>query len=215
MIGGSGTGRIGGDHPQSENLRRCALELLAAWAWAERNGKDPRAFVGDLYRHVPVLDSGARGATTTFAQRGIGMCSSHGKTRPISRCKNSAMTALISLCHRFRCWQSHPLPWLKLRSRMTRSAPCHGLSRTPLFTRGAGPRVQHFYRAWDASAADPADVARFPKLDLVSIDAFGGWAKCKRITSVTKGSLTRSMCRNERVCPVSQIRNAGFGLTMG
>ncbi len=36
---------------------------------------------------------------------------------------------------------------------------------------------KHFYRAWDASAADPADVARFPKLDLVSIDAFGGWAK--------------------------------------
>ena len=45
---------------------------LAAWAWAERNGQDPAEFVGELYRHVPVLDSGARGATTTFAQRGIG-----------------------------------------------------------------------------------------------------------------------------------------------
>ena len=45
---------------------------LAAWAWAEKNGKDPKAFVGELFKHVPVLDTGARGSTTTFAQRGIG-----------------------------------------------------------------------------------------------------------------------------------------------
>ena len=45
---------------------------LAAWAWAERNRQDPQDFVGKLYRNVPVMDSGARGATTTFTQRGIG-----------------------------------------------------------------------------------------------------------------------------------------------
>jgi len=49
---------------------------LAAWAWAlERNHGDEaqaRAFVQDLYRHAPVLDPGARGATTTFVERGIG-----------------------------------------------------------------------------------------------------------------------------------------------
>lgn len=45
---------------------------LAAWAWAEKNGQDPKEFVRSLYQHVPVLDSGARGATTTFSQRGIG-----------------------------------------------------------------------------------------------------------------------------------------------
>jgi sulfate transport system substrate-binding protein len=46
---------------------------LAAWGWAlEKNGGDQdraRAFVAELYRHVPVLDSGARGSTTTFGQR--------------------------------------------------------------------------------------------------------------------------------------------------
>nr|WP_170139785.1 sulfate ABC transporter substrate-binding protein [Cereibacter changlensis] len=45
---------------------------LAAWAWAEKNGQDPKDFVGKLYRNVPVLDTGARGSTTTFAQRGLG-----------------------------------------------------------------------------------------------------------------------------------------------
>ena len=49
---------------------------LAAWAYAEKkpggNADKAKAFVADLYHHVPVLDSGARGATTTFVQRGIG-----------------------------------------------------------------------------------------------------------------------------------------------
>ena len=49
---------------------------LAAWAWAlKQPGGSPataEAFVGKLYKNVPVLDTGARGSTTTFAQRGIG-----------------------------------------------------------------------------------------------------------------------------------------------
>ena len=49
---------------------------LAAWAYAEKapggNGEKAKAFVGNLYKHVPVLDSGARGSTVTFTKRGIG-----------------------------------------------------------------------------------------------------------------------------------------------
>src|SRR6476661_2807803 len=49
---------------------------LAAWEYAKRqpggNDATARDFVAQLYRNVPVLDSGARGATTTFVQRGIG-----------------------------------------------------------------------------------------------------------------------------------------------
>ncbi len=49
---------------------------LAAWGYAlKKNANDPakaREFVTRLYKNVPVLDSGARGATTTFVQRGIG-----------------------------------------------------------------------------------------------------------------------------------------------
>src|SRR5690554_1162949 len=50
--------------------------FLAAWAWAERAfGGDEgkvRDYVARLYGQVPVLDTGARGSTMTFAQRGIG-----------------------------------------------------------------------------------------------------------------------------------------------
>ena len=49
---------------------------LAAWAWAKHQagGNDAKAqeFVRQIYKHTKVLDSGARGATTTFAERGIG-----------------------------------------------------------------------------------------------------------------------------------------------
>ncbi|GLQ98409.1 sulfate ABC transporter substrate-binding protein [Dyella mobilis] len=50
--------------------------FLAAWGWAVRqpggNADKARAYVTALYQHVPVLDAGARGATNTFTQRGIG-----------------------------------------------------------------------------------------------------------------------------------------------
>jgi len=45
---------------------------LAAWGFALDHQLDPKTFVRSLYGNVPVLDSGARGATTTFVERGIG-----------------------------------------------------------------------------------------------------------------------------------------------
>ena len=49
---------------------------LAAWAWADgkfgHNEDKNKEFIKDLFAHVPVLDTGARGSTTTFAQREIG-----------------------------------------------------------------------------------------------------------------------------------------------
>lgn len=51
------------------------LSFLAAWGSVRRRGgsdDEARQFVSNLYRHVPVLDTGSRGATTTFAMNGIG-----------------------------------------------------------------------------------------------------------------------------------------------
>jgi sulfate transport system substrate-binding protein len=49
---------------------------LAAWGYAlKQNGGDPakaKDFIGRIFENVPVLDSGARGSTTTFVERGIG-----------------------------------------------------------------------------------------------------------------------------------------------
>lgn len=47
---------------------------LAAWEFGKRHFGEARAkeFVADIYKNVPVLDSGARGSTTTFVERGVG-----------------------------------------------------------------------------------------------------------------------------------------------
>jgi sulfate transport system substrate-binding protein len=62
--------------PNPKTSGSARWNYLAAWGYALRQpgGNEARAkdFVAALYRNVPVLDSGARGATTTFVERGIG-----------------------------------------------------------------------------------------------------------------------------------------------
>src|SRR5471032_1033695 len=61
-------------NPKTGGASRWAY--LAAWVWAEKApGGSPqkaRAFITDLYKHVPVLDSSGRGSSITFTKRGIG-----------------------------------------------------------------------------------------------------------------------------------------------
>jgi len=62
--------------PNPKTSGSARWNYLAAWGYALRqpggNEASAKAFVAALYRNVPVLDSGARGATTTFVERGIG-----------------------------------------------------------------------------------------------------------------------------------------------
>lgn len=151
---------------------------LAAWAWAEKNGKDPKAFVADLYKHVPVLDSGARGATTTFAQRGIGDV--------LLAWENEAYLALEELgddqfdivVPSVSVLAEPPVALVEANIKSDEQRKLAEAYLTYLYSpEGQAIVFRNFYRGWDASKADPADVARFPKLDLVDIGHFGGWAK--------------------------------------
>jgi sulfate transport system substrate-binding protein len=67
---------IGVVTPNPKTSGGARWNYLAAWGFAlKKNGNDPakaKDFVAKLFRNVPVLDSGARGATTTFVERGIG-----------------------------------------------------------------------------------------------------------------------------------------------
>ena len=155
---------------------------LAAWAWADReyggNQDAIRDYMHDLFAHVPVLDTGARGATTTFVQRGIGDV--------LLAWENEAFLAEKELGEgQFEI----VLPSLSIRAEPT-VALVEGNIHSPeqgeaaqaylewLYSpEGQAIALDNFYRAWDTSAADPEDVARFPELDLVSIDDFGGWKK--------------------------------------
>jgi sulfate transport system substrate-binding protein len=150
--------------------------FLAAWAYAEANDLDPAEFVGNLYKNVPVLDTGARGSTTTFTQRGVGDV--------LLAWENEAFLALASLGEdafdivvpSVSILAEPPVTLVdgNIKSDAQRVAAEAYLQH--LYSPEAQAlALKHYYRAWDTSAATPEDVARFPEVNLVSIEDFGGW----------------------------------------
>ncbi len=153
---------------------------LAAWAWAQKNGQDPKEFVHQLFAHVPVLDSGARGSTTTFTQREIGDV--------LLAWENEAYLALNELGEdqfdivvpSVSILAEPPVAVVDKNIEGDEQKALADAYLGFLYSpEGQALAFKHYYRAWDTSAADPADVSRFPKLDLVTIADFGGWKKAQ------------------------------------
>jgi sulfate transport system substrate-binding protein len=155
---------------------------LAAWAFADKEFEGDEAqvrdFISRLFANVPVLDTGARGSTTTFAQRGLGDV--------LLTWENEAFLALEELGEdKFDIVR----PSISIRAEPTVAlvpgnigSPEQGEAAAAYLDylyspEGQAIALKHYFRAWDTSQADPADVERFPELELVSIDDFGGWAK--------------------------------------
>jgi sulfate transport system substrate-binding protein len=151
---------------------------LAAWAWAEKNGKDPKDFVAALYKNVPVLDNGARGSTTTFAQRGIGDVLLAWENEAYLALKEIGEDQFDIVVPSVSVLAEPPVALVEgnIKSDAQR-ALAEGYLNYLYSPEGQALAFKHFYRAWDTSKANPDDVARFPKLDLVDIASFGGWAK--------------------------------------
>lgn len=151
---------------------------LAAWAWAEKNGQDPKAFLHDLFAHVPVLDSGARGATTTFAQRGIGDVLLAWENEAYLSLKELGEDQFDIVVPSVSVLAEPPVALVESNIANDDQKALATAYLDFLYSpEGQAIAYKHFYRAWDASKADPADVARFPKIELVDIAHFGGWAK--------------------------------------
>ncbi|HUN74090.1 MAG TPA: sulfate ABC transporter substrate-binding protein [Steroidobacteraceae bacterium] len=157
---------------------------LAAWAWALRQpgGTPARAleFVRQLYRHVPILDTGARGATTTFVQRGIGDV--------LLAWENEAILAMREV------GADHVQ--ILVPSVSILAEPCvamvdtvvlrHGTREVArsylqyLYSREAQEVIaKHYYRPRDAQVA-ARYAQQFPKLTLATVADFGGWQKVQR-----------------------------------
>ncbi len=149
---------------------------LAAWAWAENDGQDPQAFVKALFQHVPVLDKGARDATTTFAQRGIGDV--------LLAWENEAYLALNELGEdqfdivipSVSVLAEPPVALVDANIKTDAQRKLAEAYLTFLYTPEAQAIIfKNYYRGWDTSKAAPEDVARFPQLELRDIASFGGW----------------------------------------
>ncbi len=144
--------------------------------------KKARQFVTDLFQRVPVLDSGARGSTNTFVQRGIGDV--------LLAWENEAFLAVTELGpDKFDII----VPSLSILAEppvtvVDKWADEHGTRQVAeayleyLYS-PVGQRLaaKHYYRPVKPEDADPEDMKRFPELELVRIDeVFGGWQKAQR-----------------------------------
>lgn len=151
---------------------------LGAWAWAEKNGQNPQEFVGKLFANVPVLDSGARGSTTTFAQRGIGDVLLAWENEAYLALKELGEDQFDIVVPSISVLAEPPVALVEGNIKSDAQRKLAEAYLNFLYTpEGQALAFKHFYRAWDASAANPEDVARFPQLELVDIASFGGWAK--------------------------------------
>lgn len=168
---------------------------LAGWAWAlKQPGGNPakaEAFVKALFQNVPVLDSGARGATTTFTQRGIGDV--------LLTWENEAFLAQEELPGQYEI----VYPSLSILAEPPVALVDRNVDRrkTRLVAQGYlnflySPAAQemiakHHYRPRNPQVA--AKYAnKFKKLDLVTIDgAFGGWKKAQAIHFADGGVFDR------------------------
>jgi sulfate transport system substrate-binding protein len=158
--------------------------FLAAWAYAlsasRNNAAAAKAFVTKLYKNVPVLDSGARGSTTTFVERGIGDVE--------IAWENDAMLAVDKLGPgRFQIVRP-PLSILAeppvslvdgvVDKRQTRAVAQAYLSY--LYSpEGQQIIARHYFRPRLASVARRY-ASQFPAMKMVTILQFGGWEKAQQ-----------------------------------
>jgi sulfate/thiosulfate-binding protein len=158
---------------------------LAAWGYARKKyGKSAakaQDFVAKLYRNVPVLDSGARGSTNTFVQRGIGDV--------LLAWENEAFLALNELGkERFEI----VAPSLSILAEppvavVDQIVAKHGTRKVAgaylkyLYSReGQEIVAKHYYRPRMKSVAAKYQ-AQFPQVKMITIDDFGGWAKAQKV----------------------------------
>jgi sulfate transport system substrate-binding protein len=157
---------------------------LAAWEYAKRrnggNEAKAREFVTALFKNVPVLDSGARGATTTFVQRGIGdvllaweneaylaLAEEQGKVEIV--------TPSISILAE---------PPVAVVDKVVAKKGTKSLAEAYLqflYTpEGQTIAARHYYRPRDGKVAAQY-ASRFAKVQLFTIDqAFGGWQSAQK-----------------------------------
>ena len=157
---------------------------LAAWGYAlKKYGSNDKAkeFVGKLYKNVPVLDSGARGATTTFVQRGIGDIAisweneAYLAVKEFGADKFEIVVPSVSILAE---------PTVSVVDKVVKKKGTEAVAKAYLdylySDEGQEIAARNFYRPRNAQILAKYS-ANFAKLDLFTIDeVFGGWTKAQK-----------------------------------
>ena len=157
---------------------------LAAWEFAKRKfGSEAKAkeFVTSLYRNVPVLDSGARGSTTTFVERGVGDVLLAWENEAFLSLKEFGPDKFEIIAPSLSILAEPPVAVVdrNVDKKGTRKV-AEAYLQYLYSDEGQEIAARNFYRPTDPKVATKY-AKQFPKLTLVTIDgAFGGWPNATR-----------------------------------
>ncbi len=158
---------------------------LAAWEFARRKfGGDAQAkeFVAKIYKNVAVLDSGARGSTTTFVQRGIGDVFISWENEAFLALKEFGKDQFEIVVPSLSILAE---PTVTVVDKVVKKKGTEAVAKAYLeylySEEGQNIAGKHFYRPAASEAAKAKYASQFPQVELFTIgDAFGGWTKAKK-----------------------------------
>jgi sulfate/thiosulfate transport system substrate-binding protein len=158
---------------------------LAAWGYAlHQNNNDQakaRQFVAQLYKNVPVLDSGARGSTTTFVQRGIGDVLIAWENEAFLAIKELGADKLEIVIPSCSILAEPPVAVVdKVVNRRGTAAVANAYLEYLYSDEGQEIAARNYYRPRSKMMADKY-ASQFPKLTLFTVnDVFGGWRNAQK-----------------------------------
>jgi len=158
---------------------------LAAWAYAlkQPGGNDAKAksFVTALYKNVPVLDSGARGATTTFVQRGIGDVLLAWENEAFLSIKELGPDKVDVVVPSLSILAEPPVTVVdKIVDKKGTRAVAQAYLEYLYTPEGQEIAAKNYYRP-RLEAVAKKHAATFPRVNLFTIDdVFGGWQKAQK-----------------------------------
>ncbi|HQY49127.1 MAG TPA: sulfate ABC transporter substrate-binding protein [Thermomonas sp.] len=176
---------IGVITPNPKTSGGARWNYLAAWVWASReyhSGSKVLEYMGKLFRNVPVLDTGARGATTTFVERGIGDVLVAWENEALLTIDDPQLRGKFELVVPSVSIKAEPpVAWLdKNTAKHGTGKQAEAYLRFLYSPTGQQIAARHYYRPTEPANVPAALLKPFAPIKLVTInDAFGGWKKAQ------------------------------------
>src|ERR1700750_64817 len=157
---------------------------LAAWGYAQKKFGSPdkaRQFVADLYQNVPVLDTGARGATVTFVERGVGDVLLAWENEAFLAQREFGKDKFEIVAPPQSILAEPPLAVVdKVAGKKGTSAVAEAYLKYWYTKEGQEIAARNSYRPRDVEIARDYEKS-FAKLELFTVDEmFGGWTKAQK-----------------------------------
>lgn len=177
---------IGVITPNPKTSGGARWNYLAAWGYALKqpggSEKSAQEFLGRVYRNVPVLDSGARGSTTTFVERGIGDVLITWENEALLAIKELGPDKVEVIMPSLSILAEPPVAVVdKVVDRRGTRKTAEAYLNYLYSEQGQDIAAKNYYRPTHEKVAKKY-ASQFPKLKLLTVDEVaGGWARAQKV----------------------------------